>query len=206
MRAHDVVGISLVAGLVVFLIGAGAWRLAYEQPMAEALRVIHADRRRRAWIHLWMLPAVFVTSAGVVGLATLPDDRTAVAVGVMAAVVYALGALCWIVSLAFRLTVVPWAAQRTVEEGQPPAVFPPLDRWAGSLYVVHMASAYAAFAVVGWAVLLAGQLPAWSGWLGVLGGLGFLAGFAATRFAGPFNPPFWAHAYTGALGVILLLA
>lgn len=27
----------------------------------------------------------------------------------------------------------------------------------------------------------------------------------ATRFAGPFNPPFWAHLYTGAVGVTLLL-
>jgi hypothetical protein len=142
VRAHDVVGVALVAGLVALLIGAGGWRLAYEQPLAEALRVIHADRRRRAWIHLWMIPAVF----------------------------------------------------------------PPLDRWAGSLYAVHMASAYAASAVIGWAVLLAGELASWVGWLGIVGGLGFLAGFVATRFAGPFNPPFWAHTYTGALGVLLLLA
>jgi hypothetical protein len=205
MRAQDVVGVTLVLGCVTFLVGAAAWRLAYEQPLVQALRVIHADRRRRAWIHAWMVPAMFVTAAGVVGLATLMDDRAAGAVAAMAATVYALGTVCWICSLVFRLTVVPWAAERTAEDGEPPAVFPALDRWAGALYVVHMASAYVTFAVLGAAVLLTGDLPPWLGWVGVGGGLGFLAGFVATRFAGPFNPPFWAHTYTAALGVTLLL-
>lgn len=35
-------------------------------------------------------------------------------------------------------------------------------------------------------------------------GLGSLAGFVLTRFAGPFNPPILAHVYTGVLGVWLL--
>jgi hypothetical protein len=44
-------------------------------------------------------------------------------------------------SLAFRLTVVPWAAQQTVERGDLPEGFAALDSWAGSLYAVHMVSA-----------------------------------------------------------------
>ncbi len=205
MRAHDVVGITLIAGLVAFLIGAGGWRLAYEKPLIEALRVIHTDRRRRAWIHLWMIPAMFLTAAGVAGFGVLLPDPDAAAIAGMAAVVYALGALCWVVSLTFRLTVVPWAAQVTVEDGAPPQVFPPFDYWAGSLYIAHMASAYAAFAVLGAAVLVSEALPPWLGWLGIGGGAAFLAGFVATRFRGPFNPPFWAHTYTGILGVLLVL-
>jgi hypothetical protein len=74
----------------------------------------------------------------------------------------------------------------------------------GSLYAVHMASAYAAFAILGAAVLAAGWLPVWVGWLGVGWGLVFLAGFVVTRFAGPFNPPFWAHTYTALVGAMLL--
>lgn len=206
MQVLQVVGVWLVAGLTFFLVGAGAWRLEYERPLAEALRVIHADRRRRAWIHLWMIPAMFLTPMGVAGYAAVIADRAAAAIAVMAAVVYAMGAVCWVASLAFRLTVVPWAAERTVEDGVLPEGFAALDRWAGSLYVVHMASAYAAFALLGSAVLMAGQLPPWVGWLGVGWGLSFLAGFVATRFSGLFNPPFWAHAYTGVLGVVLLLS
>jgi hypothetical protein len=199
-----VVGVTLVVGLVVFLVGAGGWRLGYDRPLAEALPLIHAEPRRRAWIHLWMIPALFITPAGLAGLVTLATGTLAVALTTMAATVYVLGAVCWIASLAFRLTVVPWGAERAVEDGEPPGLFVALDRWAGSLYVVHMASAYVAFALAGAAVLAWGALPGWVGWLGVGGGLGFLAGFVATRFSGPFNPPAWAHTYTALLGVMLL--
>ena len=144
MTGREVVGVVLIAGAVVFLVGAGGWRLAYEQPLREALRVIHGDRRRRAWIHAWMIPAMFLTSAGLFGLVMVVGDGPAAVLVAMAATVFALGAVCWIASLAFRLTVVPWAAERTVADGEPPEGFAALDRWAGSLYVVHMASAYAA--------------------------------------------------------------
>lgn len=193
----------LVAGFVVFMIGASAWRLAYEQPLDTALRVIHGDRRRRAWIHVWMLVAMFITPAGVAGVAALVDAPTALVAAIAASLVYAIGAVCWIVSLAFRLAVVPWAAERAVAEGTPPG-FAPLDGWAGALYVIHMASAYAASAVLGAALLAAGLTPGWVGWLGIAWGVAFLAGFVATRFSGPFNPPFWAHTYTAVVGVVLL--
>ena len=86
-----------------------------------------------------------------------------------------------------------------------PDGFPALQGWAGTLYVVHMVSAYVASAVLGAAVLASDTLPTWLGWAGVAWGLTFAAGFVATRFAGPFNPPFWAHLYTGAVGLALLL-
>lgn len=205
MAGHDVVGVVLVAGLVVFLVGAGGWRMAYEKPLHEALPIFHHDRRRRAWIHAWMIPAMFITPAGLFGLiVVLSDDEAAAVLATMAAVVFAIGAVCWIVSLVFRLTVTPWAAERTVADGEPPDGFAALDSWSGSLYVVHMAASYAAFAALGAAVLAQGTLPSWAGWLGVGWGLAFLAGFVGTRFAGPFNPPAWAHTYPALIGVMLL--
>ncbi|HSK96434.1 MAG TPA: hypothetical protein VK891_07450 [Euzebyales bacterium] len=205
MQAQDIVGLSLVAGLVTFLVGAVAWRLEYETPMLQALRLIHRDRRRRAWIHLWMIPAMFVTAGGVGGHAALSGQRSAAVLSLMASFVYAMGAVCWVGSLAFRLTVVPWAAEHLVEHGGPPPGFVALDRWAGCLYLIHMASAYAAFMLIGSATLLDGELPPWIGWLGIGWGVSFLAGFVATRFSGPFNPPFWAHTYTCVVGVALLV-
>jgi hypothetical protein len=110
MQVQAVVGLALVSGLITFLVGAGAWRMQYERPLLEALRAIHADRRRRAWIHLWMVPAMFVTSAGVAGYAAMSGDGgAAAAFALMASIVYAMGAVCRVGSLAFRLTVVPWA-------------------------------------------------------------------------------------------------
>jgi hypothetical protein len=93
-----------------------------------------------------------------------------------------------------------------VADGAPPEQFVAFDAWATSLYTIHMLSAYASFVLLGAAVLAAGDLPAWLGWLGVGWGVVFVAGFVgvADRFGAPFYPPFWAHAYTGVLGVVLL--
>ena len=201
----DVVGVVLLAGMVVFLVGAVAWRLEYEGPLAESLPVIHADRSRRLWIQTWMLVALFITPAGVAGFTYVPDEQGATVVAAMAAFVYALGAVCMIVSITFGITVIPWAAERTVVDGSPPDGFVTQRVWAGLLYVVHMAASYVVFAMLGAAVLASDTVPHWSGWLGIgLGAVG-LAGFVATRFAGPFNPPILAHTYTGLLGVVLLV-
>jgi hypothetical protein len=205
MQEHELVGIVLVAGLVVFLVGAGGWKLAYDRPLREALPVIHDDRRRRAWIHLWMIPAMFLTSAGMLALAAVFVDGVAVVLSLIAGVVYALGAVCWVASLAFRLTVVPWAAEQTVDRGDLPEGFAAFDSWVGSLYAVHMVSAYVAFGVLGAAVLADGELPRWAGWVGVVGGTLFALGFLATRREGPFNPPAWAHLYTALIGILLVL-
>lgn len=200
---QSIVGWTLVAGLVVFMVGAVAWRLDYEQPLRAALRVIHRDRRRRAWIHLWMIAAMFITAAGLSGLTVALPAGTSTSLAAMSATVYGLGAVCWVASLAFRLTVVPWAAERTATHDTIPEGFAALDQWATSLYAIHMAAAYVSFVVLGVAVLHA-ELPTWLGWLGVGWGTVFAVGFAATRAAGPFNPPFWAHTYTAVVGVTIL--
>ncbi|MBM7784585.1 hypothetical protein [Tenggerimyces flavus] len=201
MDSRDVVGVTLIAGLVIFMIGAVRWRLSYEHPDETSLPLMHTDKWRRAWIHIWMLVAAFVTPAGVAGIATLPG---AGAFAAMAATVYAIGSAAWVVSLAFRLTIVPWAAERTATTGQIPETFPPFDAWAESLFVIQMAASYGAYALLGAAVLAGDLAPTWVGWLGVGWGVIFLVGFALTRSAGPFSPPFWAHTYTGLVGVVLL--
>ena len=199
------VGGVLVAGLGIFLVGAVGWRLEYQRPLQESLPAIHRDRRRWTWIHVWMVTAMLVTPAGLAGLAVILEQPTATVLAAMAAAAYVSGAVCWMASLAFRLTVVPWAAEQTVTVGDLPDGFAAFDRWAGALYCVHMLSAYVASAVLGTAVLVSDDLPPWLGWTGVGWGLAFAAGLVVTRFAGPFNPPFWAHLYTGSVGVFLLL-
>jgi hypothetical protein len=66
---------------------------------------------------------------------------TATVLSGMATAIYATGGVCWIVALAFRLPVVPWAAERAAA-GHVPDGFAAYDRWAGALYVVHMLTAY----------------------------------------------------------------
>ena len=148
---------------------------------------------------------MLVTFAGLAGLAVILEEPTARVLAAMAAAVYVSGGICWIASLAFRLTVVPWAAEQTNTAGDEPDGFAAADRWAGALYCVHMLTAYVASAVLGITELVSDACRTWLGWTGVGWGLAFAFGLVATRFAGPFNPPFWAHLYTGALGVSLLL-
>lgn len=205
MNDSSLVGGVLFAGLVIFLVGAVAWRLDYQRPLEESLPIISGDRRRRAWIHTWMIAALVITPAGLAGLTVALTEPTAAVLSAMATAAYLCGAIGLIASLAFRLTVVPWAADRTVADGAPPDAFPAYDQWAGALYVVQMLTAYLASAVLGIAVLLTDALPAWLGYAGIAWGLVFAAGFVTTRFAGPFNPPFWAHTYTGSIGLALLL-
>ncbi len=152
-----------------------------------------------------MIAGVVITPAGLVGLTLALREPTATVLAGMATAVYAVGAVCWIVCLAFRLTVTPWAAERAVTSGQVPDGFAAYERWAGALYVVHMLTAYVGSAVLGVALLASDAVPTWLGWAGIVWGLAFAAGFAATRFAGAFNPPFWAHLYTGGVGLVLLL-
>jgi len=117
------VGGVLVTGFVVFMTGAVAWRPEYDRPLAESLTVIHTDHRRRRWIHVWMLLAMLITPAGVAGLAVLPGTDAFVLITIMAAVVYGIGSVCWVVSLAFRLTVMPWAAEQAERTDEPAGRF-----------------------------------------------------------------------------------
>lgn len=206
MDAESAAGWTLVAGFVVFLTGAVRWRVEYEGPPDTALPLIHADRRRRAWIHSWMVAGLFVTPAGLAAYAASSEPATARATAWAAAMVYAVGAASFVVSLAFRLTVGPWAAERTVVDGAPPDVFGALDAWAGALYLVHMFSAYAASAVLGGAVIADDSLPSWVGWLGVGWGLlSVLVLSSGGRWRYVVQPPILAHTFTAAVGVALLL-
>ena len=92
---------------------------------------------------------MLVTPAGLTGLAVILDVSTASVLAAMAAAVCLSGAVCWIASLAFRLTVVPWAAERVVTVGDVPDGYVAYDRWAGALYCAHLLTAYLASAVLG---------------------------------------------------------
>lgn len=205
MDAEAAAGLVLVAGLVVFLVGAVRWRPEYQAEVEVALPAVHADLRRWTWIHGWMAAAMFVTPAGLAMAARVARPDEAAATAWAAAVVFTVGAACWVVSLTYRLTVVPWAAGRFVADGGRPDVYVATEPWASLLYRAHMLSAYATFAVLGVAVVLDDGLPVWLGWLGVGWGLAFGALMAAGgRMSYAVSPPFWAHTYPAVVGVVLI--
>jgi hypothetical protein len=194
------VGWTLVAGFVGFMVGAGGWRLEYEQPLDRSLPVMHADRRRLRWIHWWMGPSVVLTTAGLTGLAWLVSEPGAA----LAAGAYSLGAVLWVGALLFRLSVGEWAAERTVLDGSVPDVYEPLARWAGYGHAVHMVAAYLSAVPLAWAVEAAGLVPTWLAWAGSVWGLGLAVLFLVPRTRFAAAPPFWAHVFTFAVGLALL--
>lgn len=192
---------TLVLGFVGFMVGAARWRIEYEQSPDRALPVMHADRFRLRWIHWWMVPSVVLTTAGLTGLAWLVSDPGAA----LAAGAYAVGAVLWVGALLFRLSVGEWAAEWTAERGEVPEVYEPLARWAGLGHAVHMVAAYLSAIPLAWAVEAAGLVPTWLAWAGSVWGLGLAALFLVPRTRFVAAPPFWAHVFTLAVGMSLLL-
>ena len=149
-----------------------------------------------------MLVAMFVTPAGVAGVAAIGGGPVAA----MAATVYAIGAVCFIAMITFRLTVVPWAAERDGDRRLAAGRLRARGRLGG--HALRRPHGVGLRRLRGPRRGRPGVRPAaaWIGWLGVGLGLACLAGFVATRFAGPFNPPILAHTYTAVVGVALLVA
>ena len=195
------VGWLLVTGFVAFMIGAGGWRLEYEQPAVRSLPIMHADRRRLRWIHWWMIPALVLTVSGLGGLAWTTGEA---GIGV-AASAYAVGAVMWIGALAFRLTMGEWAAEATAATGEVPEVYPPLARWAGLGHAIHMVTAYVSAVPLAWAASDADLIAGWLAWAGTVWGLGLCALFLNPRTQFIAAPPFWAHVFTFAVGLSILV-
>ena len=195
------IGSLLVAGFAAFMTGALGWRLEYEQAPDEALPIMHADSHRLRWIHWWMVAGVALTVSGLGGLAwSVSDAGTAVA-----AAAYSLGAALWVAALVFRLSVGEWAAEQSVATGAVPAVYPPLARWMSLCHGAHMMSAYLSAVPLGWSLARAGLIPGRLGWAGAIWGLGLAGTLLVPRLRFAAQPPFWAHAFTLAIGIALLI-
>ena len=187
---------------MTFTIGAVRWRLSYEQPLDVSLPLKASDTGRLRWIEYWMMIGVALTSVGLAATALLARSLW----GVVAGVLYAMGATAWLIAITFRLTVEEWAAAETVTTGMVPSIYPPLAAWSGGLYGLHMTTAYISAIPLGIMIVVEDLGPTWLGWAGAVWGAACATGFVVTRGAGPFSPPILAHLFTGALGLTLLLS
>ncbi|HEX2370100.1 MAG TPA: DUF4386 family protein [Acidimicrobiia bacterium] len=198
-------GVVLIAGFLAFLVGAVFWKPAlYQQELPAALAAMAEDRRRLRWIHTWMCLGVTVTTLGVALLAALLLANGERTLSIMALGLFGLGAVLWLVALIFRLTVQEGAADETRKTGRVPVGFESWHRWAGTIHVFHMLSAYGSWVLIGGALISTGIAPAWLGWAGVALGTVLALGFIALR-GGPLSPPILAHVYPLAIGIALLL-
>lgn len=196
----ELTGWTLIVGFVVFMVGAGGWRSEYQADLGTRLAAVHRDRGRTMWIHLWMLVAMVITPAGL-GAAAIVSGRPLVAI---AATAYAVGSVPWMLVLTFRITALLDVAAVAAGGGAVPDWFEPVERWVGTGHRVHMLSAYASAIPLALGLGQVDLIPGWLATGGVVWGVLWSAGILRPRTRFAFEPPFWAHVFTFAVGVALV--
>jgi hypothetical protein len=196
--------ILLISGLVVFMVGAVLWKLDFQsRDLGHVLRSVAAERGRWLWIHAWIAAGVVLSVGGLVAWVDVQRQAGESTLTPVAVAIFALGAVLWLVAIGMRVTVQDSAAAEVLAGAGVPSGYPALHRLAGLLYAAHMLLSYLSVAVLGWGVLNSGVLSARTGWAGIAGGSVGAVGFVLLQ-GGPFAPPFMAHVYSCALGVLLL--
>jgi len=200
-------GITLIVGCLLFLAGTPMpltdtkGNFIYGLPPQEWLRVIFDHPVLWQWANILFISGVVVTILGLAMLTSLlrdAGDRTFSQLGLIA---FAFGAVLWVIILAFRLSIDPWAAQETAKTAVLPEFYVPLTRWTGVLFVIYTVLAFSALAAYGGAVLSTHVLPQWVGWLCIVYGL---AGLGSLGFTGD-APPLLHHLMPIVIGILLLL-
>jgi hypothetical protein len=206
----QVAGVLLILGSVLVLSGAGSYAfvkdkggpLIFGQPPREWLRLVGEHPSLWRWATLLFITGPIVTVMGF-GLFTTQlrgaGDPGFAQLGMLAV---ALGAALWVVNLAARLTVDPWAARIQAQMGAIPESYTAISSWTGALYVVYTILTFTALVLYGWAMLTATLLLHWVGWASICYGLAGLIFFAIARDA----PPFLHYLMPILLGALLLLS
>jgi hypothetical protein len=193
-------GLILVVGFGVFMAGASVWKVGYQAPIEERMPLLHADRTRLRWIHWSMLVAMLLTPSGLFAAAAASGHPGAWA----AAAVYAVGVVPWVLNLTFRLTVQERTAA-AVAGGDPlPGWYEPIEQWAGLGHRFHMLASYGSAVLLAWGLAESRVISDWLAWAGAAWGVVWLCGLLVPRTRFAFEPPFWAHTFTLAVGIALI--
>ena len=191
-------GWLLLAGAIFAI--AGAMCPPYRQwtgTQEEGFRAIAGNPIGWWCIHTGFFLGTVLCAIGLSVLASTLSKQHGSEWALIAAVAYGIAGTCWIVNIAYRLSIWNWAAQTFVATGVTPDAFDALRRWAGSLFLVFSFVGYASVACLGAAMLQAELGPVWLRWTTVVCGLsaGFVVGY---------NVPFIMYVPFAALAIALL--
>ncbi len=202
-------GLALILGALLFLCGACLYTVIRDTKgnfifglsPREWLRVVFDHPRLWRWATLLLISGVIVTVLGLAMLTTLFQDAGEQVFSLLGLVAFVFGAVLWIIHLAFRLRVDPWAAQETAKTAVLPEFYVPLTLWIHALFVIYTVLAFSAMVAYGGAVLSTHLLPQWVGWVTIFYSL---AGLGLLEFTGD-APPFLHHLMSLLIGILLLL-
>ena len=200
-------GMTLLLGALLFLAGASMpvtdskGTTIYALPPREHLLVVFAHSMLWQWASILFISGTIVTILGLALLATQLRDAGDRAFSQLGLIAFVFGAVLWVIILAFRLGIDPWAAQQTARTGVLPDYYMPLTLWTQTLFVIYTVLAFAALVAYGGAVLSTRVLPHWVGWLAMAYGL---AGLGLLGVTGD-SYPVLHHLMPILMGILLLL-
>jgi hypothetical protein len=155
--------------------------IIFGQPPHEWLRLVREHPRPWRWATISFIGGFLVTLAGLTlltGLLRGAGDPGFSAVGLLA---FACGTTLWVIILAARLTVDPWAGKELAANGSIPGVYAVVSAWNGAMFVIFSVLAFAGMMAFGGAILATGLLPHWLGWTTVIYSAAGLVILAFTR-------------------------
>ena len=201
-------GVVLILGCLVLGSGLGLyWPLKDEKgafifglPTREWLRLVFAHPRPWRWGTILFISVAIMTVLGFAMFTSLlrdAGDRTFSLLGLIA---FAFGTVLWVICLAFRLSIDPWAAQETEKADAIPEFYVPLTRWTGVLFVIYTILTFLAAVAYGGALVSTRLLPHWLGWVTIVYSLAWLGLTVAFGNA----PPLLHHLLPIVMGILLL--
>ncbi len=203
MEASHLIGWVLVVGAVGFGVGAGDPYLVRAWTAPQDLFLAVVARHPTAWrvTHLLFIGGTALTVAGLVMVpALLPSDPARVT-ALAGAIVFAIAAILWTISLVYRLAVTPAVARTFVTTGTLDPTTIVLDQMSAGLFRAFMVLAFCGLAAIGIASTFGGPIPAPIGWgTALLGGLAVVGLILAGDM-----PPFTVYLPPLAFGVALLI-
>ena len=170
--AQRAAGWMLIVGTSLALIGA-AWP-PYKQwysPLEEALRVIASHPIGWRCIHTGFATGTIITALGLAVFANARAGQPGGVYATVAAVAYAMATVFWLVNIAYRLSVMPWAANEFVSSGAIPAMYAPLERMGALMFTAFSAMAAVASVSSAGAVSQSGIAPRWVAWTSLVVGV-----------------------------------
>ncbi|MEO5920780.1 MAG: hypothetical protein ABIQ01_06520 [Pseudolysinimonas sp.] len=201
----DCAGWALIAGPVLFMIGAAAWDPRVFQGDTEAvIRNVATRRRRWTWIHGWMAAGVVGTTAGIGVWQSIQSSWPAGTAAWIAMLLFLFAAAVYLVGIAIRHGV-DGAAASAISAGDPiPAGLATWHAFGGTIHSTYVYLANAAGIALGASAILADPRLAVIGWIGIAMGAVFIVGYRA--FTPWFAPPFIPTVFPAVLGIALLVA
>lgn len=197
-------GWALVAGPVLFMVGAGAWSPKLFQAEFEAvIRNISTRRVRWAWIQAWMVVGLVGTTCGIAVWLSAKSIWSATASAWIATLLFLFATAAFLPGLALRHGVYGLAADAMTSGDQLPSGLRLWQAFAGSTHTLYMYLANAAGVALGTSALLADDRLTVVGAVGIAMGVVLAVGYRLRPAY--FAPPFIPTVYPAVLGIVVLV-